>query len=257
MKRDDLLSFAMRRQQGPQDAARRGRGDGCRRRHARDVRRHPVEPCARDGRGGRGARSGRHARPERPPPGSLRPAMRGSIDCSARRARRCHAGRSRAGDGPRRGRSRGAGRRPFIVPLGASTPTGALGFARGISEIAAAGLRPDVIVHASSSGGTQAGLIAGCALFGLRAAHHRHQRRRVAAASRARGAHAARGHGASGSARGRPASAGDRPIEIDDRFVGAGYGIPTPALDRGASNSSRVAKASCSIRSTLRRRWPV
>ena len=29
--------------------------------------------------------------------------------------------------------------------------------------------RPDVIVHASSSGGTQAGLIAGCALFGLRA----------------------------------------------------------------------------------------
>ena len=64
---------------------------------------------------------------------------------------------------------RAAGHRPFIVPLGASTPTGALGFARGVAELAASGVKPDVIVHSSSSGGTQAGLIAGCALFGLRA----------------------------------------------------------------------------------------
>src|SRR5580765_425684 len=64
---------------------------------------------------------------------------------------------------------RAAGHRPFIVPLGASTPTGALGFARGVAELAASGFRPDVILHSSSSGGTQAGLIAGCALFGLRA----------------------------------------------------------------------------------------
>ena len=62
-----------------------------------------------------------------------------------------------------------AGRRPFVVPLGASTPTGALGFARALSEVTAAGLRPDVIVHSTSSGGTQAGIIGGCALFGLKA----------------------------------------------------------------------------------------
>jgi 1-aminocyclopropane-1-carboxylate deaminase/D-cysteine desulfhydrase-like pyridoxal-dependent ACC family enzyme len=107
-----------------------------------------------------------------------------------------------------------AGRRPYVVPLGASTPTGALGFARGLSEIAAAGLRPDVIVHSTSSGGTQAGMVAGCALFGLDT--------RVVGIS-ALVAGMAERLGA------RPASLGaDRPIEIDDGFVGAGYGIATP-----------------------------
>src|SRR5262249_1789093 len=65
------------------------------------------------------------------------------------------------------GETRAAGRRPFIVPLGASTPTGALGFARGVAELAAAGHRPRAIITATSSGGTQAGLIAGAALLGL------------------------------------------------------------------------------------------
>ena len=64
---------------------------------------------------------------------------------------------------------RASGGTPFVIPLGASNATGAIGFARGVAELAAAGVRPDVIVHASSSGGTQAGLIAGCALLGLQA----------------------------------------------------------------------------------------
>ncbi|MBP9106616.1 MAG: pyridoxal-phosphate dependent enzyme [Gemmatimonadaceae bacterium] len=62
---------------------------------------------------------------------------------------------------------RAEGRNPLIVPLGASTPLGALGLALGVGEIVRQGIVPDVIVHATSSGGTQAGLIAGCALFGL------------------------------------------------------------------------------------------
>jgi D-cysteine desulfhydrase family pyridoxal phosphate-dependent enzyme len=120
------------------------------------------------------------------------------------------------------------GKRPFMIPLGGSTPTGALGVARAIGEIAAAGVKPDVIVHASSSGGTQAGLVAGCALFGLRtkvvgisadaAASEleatvrdllRRIARRLGASDRSVGA--------------------DDDLEVDDRFVGAGYGIPTPA----------------------------
>ena len=60
------------------------------------------------------------------------------------------------------------GRRPYIIPLGASNPLGAMGLALGIGELVYQGLVPDVIVHASSSGGTQAGLIAGCALFETR-----------------------------------------------------------------------------------------
>lgn len=64
-------------------------------------------------------------------------------------------------------RLEGEGRRPHVIPLGASTPLGALGLALGIGELVYQGIVPDVIVHATSSGGTQAGLIAGCALFGV------------------------------------------------------------------------------------------
>ncbi len=62
------------------------------------------------------------------------------------------------------------GRRPFVVPLGASTPRGALGLVGAVGELVEQlGGReaPDTIVHATSSGGTQAGLIAGCRLHGL------------------------------------------------------------------------------------------
>src|ERR1041385_5082843 len=119
------------------------------------------------------------------------------------------------------------GRRPFIIPLGASTPTGELGFARGLSEIAAAGLKPDVIVHATSSGGTQAGLIAGCALFGVRA--------RVLGISADETAEhlsttiydlldrMAERLGAK-----RTSLGADKRVDIDDGFVGSGYGVPTP-----------------------------
>jgi 1-aminocyclopropane-1-carboxylate deaminase/D-cysteine desulfhydrase-like pyridoxal-dependent ACC family enzyme len=121
-----------------------------------------------------------------------------------------------------------AGGRPVIIPLGASTAIGALGFARGVVELARAGVRPDVIVHASSSGGTQAGLIAGCALVGL-APRILGVSADEPAASLARtvadliGAMAAR-LGA------KPGTMGaDRPIEIDDTQVGKGYGVPTEA----------------------------
>lgn len=119
-----------------------------------------------------------------------------------------------------------AGRRPFVVPLGASTPTGALGFARAISEITAAGIRPDVIVHSTSSGGTQAGIVGGCALFGLQA--------RVIGVSADEPAPALEPvvqellAGMAERLGARSASlTGDRPLEIDDRFVGSGYGVPT------------------------------
>jgi len=121
-----------------------------------------------------------------------------------------------------------AGRRPFVIPLGASTAIGAAGFALGIQEILVSGLRPDVIVHASSSGGTQAGLIAGCALFGLKA--------RIVgiSADEPSGALAATIRGLVESLAGRlggsPAALGaDREVTVDDRFVGGGYGVPTDA----------------------------
>lgn len=64
-------------------------------------------------------------------------------------------------------RLRAEGRRPFAIPIGASTPLGALAFALAVAELVDQMPAPDVIVHATSSGGTQAGLVAGCRLLGL------------------------------------------------------------------------------------------
>lgn len=125
-------------------------------------------------------------------------------------------------------RARRAGKRPFIVPLGASTPIGALGFARGVAELASATLRPEVIVFATSSGGTQAGLVAGCALLGL-------EPRILGISADDPSAALAKTVGnllAGIAARlgARPDTIGaNRKIEVDDGFVGAGYGVPTPA----------------------------
>src|SRR4029453_1439548 len=64
-------------------------------------------------------------------------------------------------------RLRAEGRRPFAIPIGASTPLGALAFALAMAELVEQMPAPDVIVHSTSSGGTQAGLVAGCRLLGL------------------------------------------------------------------------------------------
>jgi D-cysteine desulfhydrase family pyridoxal phosphate-dependent enzyme len=122
-----------------------------------------------------------------------------------------------------------AGRRPFVVPLGGSTPTGALGLARLAVELILPDVpRPDVIVHASSSGGTQAGLIAGCAIVGLGARVLGVSADEPAATLRKLVTEIVEGTarvlGASPSTVGATTTP-----ELDDTFVGEGYGIPTPA----------------------------
>jgi D-cysteine desulfhydrase family pyridoxal phosphate-dependent enzyme len=59
-----------------------------------------------------------------------------------------------------------SGRRPYLVPYGGSNPTGAAAYAYAIQELQAQDVpQPDWVVFASSSGGTQAGLVAGQRLF--------------------------------------------------------------------------------------------
>lgn len=53
------------------------------------------------------------------------------------------------------------GRRPYRVPIGGSTPLGALGYVRCAIEILAQVPHADLVVVASGSGGTHAGLAAG------------------------------------------------------------------------------------------------
>jgi D-cysteine desulfhydrase family pyridoxal phosphate-dependent enzyme len=54
-----------------------------------------------------------------------------------------------------------AGRRPYLIPYGGSNPIGAVAYAYALEELLGQGVTPDWIVFPSSSGGTQAGLIAG------------------------------------------------------------------------------------------------
>ena len=123
-------------------------------------------------------------------------------------------------------RLRQEGRRPFAIPIGASTPLGALGFVLAMAELVDQMPPPDVIIHSTSSGGTQAGLVAGCRLLDLPT--------RVVGIS-------ADDTSASLQSTVRAIVSGiadlldidltklsrGTAIEVDDRFVGDGYGIPT------------------------------
>lgn len=66
-------------------------------------------------------------------------------------------------------RARGA--QPWPIPVGASDGTGVWGYVGCAAELAVdfrrAGIRPGAIVHATGSGGTQAGLTAGAVLYDL------------------------------------------------------------------------------------------
>ncbi|HET7619186.1 MAG TPA: D-cysteine desulfhydrase family protein [Vicinamibacterales bacterium] len=123
---------------------------------------------------------------------------------------------------------RHSGGRPFIVPLGASTPLGAAAYVQAIGELLDQSPAPDVIVHATSSGGTQAGLVAGCRLHGLATRVVGISADDPAGALTARIAELLQGVE---SLLGAPAGALRGDIDVDDSFVGEGYGIPTAASD--------------------------
>ena len=116
------------------------------------------------------------------------------------------------------------GQRPLVIPLGASTPEGALGLALAVFELLEQGQRPDLIVHASSSGGTQAGLLAGLALAGLRP--------RVVGVSADESAPALQAIVETLEQGVLDLLGSTTPIlsaEVHDSFVGEGYGLATEA----------------------------
>jgi D-cysteine desulfhydrase family pyridoxal phosphate-dependent enzyme len=61
-----------------------------------------------------------------------------------------------------------AGKRPYLIPYGGSNPTGAAAYVFAMKEMLDQDCHPDWIVFASSSSGTQAGLVAGARLFNYR-----------------------------------------------------------------------------------------
>lgn len=131
------------------------------------------------------------------------------------------------------------GRHVFEIPIGGSTPLGSLAYLHAVLELLEQMPAPDVIVHATSSGGTQAGIVAACRLLGL--------------STRVVGI-AADGPTAQIQAQVRANIDGiaellgvdpavvrrGTPIEIDDRFFGEGYAIPTDASQEAIELTART-----------------
>ena len=121
---------------------------------------------------------------------------------------------------------RSSGRKPYIIPIGASTPLGACGFVGAAAELRLQlDAPPHVIVHSTSSGGTQAGLIAGSVssmrgtkIIGISADESSPSLCSTVADLL---------QGMTGLLDMPKGAFAGAPIEVDDRFVGGGYGVPT------------------------------
>ena len=137
---------------------------------------------------------------------------------------------------------RARGRVPYEVPLGASTPLGAAAFARAVGELIAqlpSDVVPAAIVHASSSGGTQAGLTVGCALHGLPTRVIGISADDPAPSIEAEVRRIIAGLGTMLQTDGDALARGVH-ITADDSFVGEGYGIATPASREAQSLAART-----------------
>ncbi|MGF1465144.1 MAG: D-cysteine desulfhydrase [Sandaracinaceae bacterium] len=128
---------------------------------------------------------------------------------------------------------------PYIVPVGGSNALGALGYVRCALELRRQaedrGVRIDHLVTATSSGGTQAGLVAGLAgsearVHGMTVDRPRAEQESVVDAL-VEGI--AERLGAS-----LPLGAAD--VRVDDAYLGEGYGIPSQPMVQAVELAARL-----------------
>jgi D-cysteine desulfhydrase family pyridoxal phosphate-dependent enzyme len=114
------------------------------------------------------------------------------------------------------------GMKPYLIPYGGSNPLGATAYALAMQEFLSQGIQADWIVVASSSGGTQAGMVTGARLFGYKG--------RILGisidelASKLKSRVAALASGVSGLL-GEPADITAEDVLVDDSYLGEGYGV--------------------------------
>ncbi|MGV8119452.1 MAG: D-cysteine desulfhydrase family protein [Candidatus Xenobiia bacterium LiM19] len=120
-------------------------------------------------------------------------------------------------------------RKAYIVPEGASNALGSIGYVKAVEEIAEQclkqAIKADYIISATGSGGTQAGMIAGCRLFmpdtqvlGVNVCNDEsYFMEKIAALMRDMQ-----------SLTGIDTGAGERDIRIIDGYVGRGYALSRP-----------------------------
>ena len=118
------------------------------------------------------------------------------------------------------------GKRPYLIPYGGSNAVGAAAYAFAIKELIDQGYQPDWIVFPSSSGGTQAGMVLGARLYGLTG--------RVLGISVDEPAPVLKERVA-GLATEAAQHLGEKlvfqpdEIQVDDHYLGSGYGNPNQA----------------------------
>lgn len=136
---------------------------------------------------------------------------------------------------------RARGKRPFAIPVGGSSPRGSLGYARCAEELLeqsrSLGVEMDLLVVASGSAGTQAGLLAGFAALGVttpvlgvcvsRSAEE--QEEKVLALARE-----------TLDLLDAEATIAPRQVRANGDYVGEGYGLPTDAMTAAVKITARL-----------------
>jgi L-cysteate sulfo-lyase len=131
------------------------------------------------------------------------------------------------------------GGRPFVMPIGGSTATGALGYVGCAEELVRQssdrGLMVDAIVHCIGSGATQAGLLVGLAVLGNQTPVIGISSAEPSAVIEAR-VHELCGETATklGS------SVVIEQVDVLDAYVGPGYGLPTEAMREAIDLCARL-----------------
>ena len=133
------------------------------------------------------------------------------------------------------------GGKPWIVPVGASSATGALGYVNAALELleqaAAMDLVIDNLVTATGSGGTQAGLLVGLRAagsdvpvlgIGVGSPQPEQEAKVLAVAAETE------------KLIGKPGLVATADIVVDCSYVGAGYGHPTPAMNDALLRVARL-----------------
>lgn len=119
-----------------------------------------------------------------------------------------------------------AGKRPYLIPVGGSNGLGALGYTVAIGEaidqLAAQSLEVDVMVIASSSAGTQAGMVLGAALrsYAGRVLGISIDAPKAELETRVAGLAVEAGHAANAGVQ-----ADQLRVEVDARYLGGGYAV--------------------------------
>jgi L-cysteate sulfo-lyase len=139
-------------------------------------------------------------------------------------------------------RLRAEGRTPYFIPVGGSTPVGALGYVNCALELMRQayvdGLRVDWLLTPSSSAGTHAGLVVGMQgggarvpVLGLSTGDTKEvQEAKVWALARQ----------TASLLELQPGAVGRDAVVVDDRFVGGGYGHPTEGMVEAVRTAARL-----------------